>query len=187
MSASDDPKREAEEVLSRADLLFSHDEVEGALDKLASEITARLRDKNPVVLCLMLGGIVTTGRLLTRLNFPLQLEYLHATRYRGETAGGALGWKRKPSAELKGRTLLIVDDILDDGTTMKQVVAECRNVGAAEIYTAVLLDKQINRPKQFARADFTGLTIPDRYVFGYGMDYKEYLRNCDGIYAVRDK
>lgn len=180
-------KQEAEQVLSQAELLFSHDEVEAALDNLAAGINAKLRDKNPIVLSLMLGGIVITGRLLMRLNFPLQLEYIHATRYRGETTGALLAWERKPPPELKGRILLIVDDILDIGNTMKEVVNECKKAGAAEIYTAVLLDKEIKGPKAFTRADFTGLRVPDRYVFGYGLDYKTYLRNCDGIYAVCDR
>ena len=84
------------------------------------------------------------------------------------------------------RTVLILDDILDEGVTMKSIVTECSKASARKIYTAVLLDKQLNKPKQFQQTDFTGLTVPDRYIFGFGMDYKEYLRNCAGIYAVKD-
>ena len=173
-------------MLAHADLLHTHAEVEAALDNMAVAITGKLHDKNPLLLCLMLGAVVVTGKLLTRLNFPLQLEYIHATRYRGTTSGGKLEWLRMPKAKIRDRTVLIVDDILDEGITLKAITAACREAGAGAIYTAVLVDKQLRKPKQFLKADFTGLTIPDRYVFGYGMDYKEYWRNCDGIYAVHE-
>ena len=173
-------------MLAHADLLHTHAEVEAALDNMAVAITGKLHDKNPLLLCLMLGAVVVTGKLLTRLNFPLQLEYIHATRYRGTTSGGKLEWLRMPQAKIRDRTVLIVDDILDEGITLKAITAACREAGAGAIYTAVLVDKQLQKPKQFPQADFTGLTIPDRYVFGYGMDYKEYWRNCDGIYAVHE-
>ncbi|MFQ5659212.1 MAG: hypoxanthine-guanine phosphoribosyltransferase [Gammaproteobacteria bacterium] len=179
-------KQEIEQVLSEAELLYSAAEVEAAFDKMATAITRTLRDKNPLLLCPMLGAVVPTGQLLPRLGFPLQLEYIHATRYRGKTSGGNIHWIRKPQPLIHNRTLLIIDDILDEGITLKSIVDACTGLGAGEIYTAVLVDKQINKPKQFPKADFTGLSIPDRYVFGYGMDYKEYLRNCNGIYAVND-
>ncbi len=178
-------QREAGQVLANADLLYPAAEVEQAIERMAGEITAVLRDRNPLVLCPMIGAMVFAGRLLPRLDFLLEVAYIHATRYRGETTGGELHWIHKPPATVTGRTLLVVDDILDEGNTMRAIVEECRRAGAAGIYTAVLADKQIDRPKEFPRADFTGLTVPNRYVFGYGMDYKGYLRNCAGIYAVK--
>ncbi|TAJ96042.1 MAG: hypoxanthine-guanine phosphoribosyltransferase [Gammaproteobacteria bacterium] len=178
-------RKDAGQVLAAADLLYPAAEVEQAIERMAGEITAVLRDKNPLVLCPMIGAMVFAGRLLPRLDFLLEVAYIHATRYRGETTGGELHWIHKP-ATVTGRTLLVVDDILDEGNTMRAIVEECRRAGAAGIYTAVLADKQIDRPKEFPRADFTGLAVPNRYVFGYGMDYKGYLRNCAGIYAVKD-
>ena len=178
-------QRESERVLAGADVLYTQAEVESALDRMAVAITLKLHDKNPLILCLMLGAVVVTGKLLTRLKFPLQLEYIHATRYRGATSGGEVEWLRMPREQIKGRTVLIVDDILDEGITLKAITGACREAGASAIHTAVLLDKQLSKLKQFPRADFTGLSIPDRYVFGYGMDYKEYWRNCNGIYAVK--
>jgi hypoxanthine phosphoribosyltransferase len=178
-------RQESQRVLAGADLIYTQAQVETALDDMAASITRQLHDRNPLILCLMLGAVVVTGKLLTRLQFPLQLEYIHATRYRGATRGGELEWLRFPRARIKGRTVLVVDDILDEGITLKAITDACREAGAAAVHTAVLLDKQLPKPKQFPRADFTGLSIPDRYVFGYGMDYKEYLRNCNGIYAVK--
>lgn len=177
--------KEIETVQAGADLLYSADNVEAVLDRMAGEITQVLADKNPVILCLMIGAVIVTGKLLPRLNFPMQLEYVHATRYRGTTSGGTLQWVKSPSISLEGRTVLVIDDILDEGITLTSLIEECRKLNAAKIYTAVLADKQIGKQRSLARADFTGLTLPNRYVFGYGMDYKGYLRNAPGIYAVK--
>jgi hypoxanthine phosphoribosyltransferase len=172
-------------IQSEADLIYSSAEVEAAIEKMAEEITLVLADKNPVILCLMIGGVVPTGKLLPLLDFPLQVEYVHATRYQGEINGGTLHWIRKPTISLQDRHVLIVDDILDEGNTLAAMVEECESNQAKTIQTAVLADKQLNRERRFEKADFTGLTVPNRYLFGYGMDYKEYLRNAPGIYAVK--
>jgi len=172
-------------IQAEADLIYSPAEVEAAIEKMSREITAVLEDKNPIILCLMIGGVVPTGKLLPLLNFPLQVEYVHATRYQGETNGGALHWIRKPTISLQDRHILIVDDILDEGKTLAAMVEECENSQAKTVQTAVLADKQLDRERCFKAADFTGLKVPNRYVFGYGMDYKEYLRNAPGIFAVK--
>ena len=173
-------------IQAEANLIYSTEEVEAAIEKMAQEITADLTDKNPVILFLMIGAVIVTGKLVPLLNFPLQVEYIHASSYQGGTQGGELHWIRKPSNSLKDRHVLIVDDILDEGTTLMSMVEECKNNQAKTIHTAVLADKQLNKEREFKHADFTGLTVPNRYVFGYGMDYKEYLRNAPCIYAVKD-
>ncbi len=176
---------EIKRIQAEADLIHSPEAVEAAIEKMGREITAVLSDKNPVILCLMIGGIIPTGKLLPLLNFPLQVEYIHATRYRGKTRGGELYWIRKPTISLQDRHVLIVDDILDEGTTLMAMVEECKNNQAKTIRTAVLADKQLDKERSFKKADFTGVMVPDRYLFGFGMDYKEYLRNAPGIYAVK--
>lgn len=172
-------------IQAEADLIYSSEEVEVAIERMGQEITAALADKNPIILCLMIGAVIPVGKLLPLLKFPLQVEYVHATRYQGETRGSELHWIRKPSISLQDRHILIVDDILDQGTTLMAIVEECKNNQAKTIHTAVLADKQLSKERSFKKADFTGVTVPDRYVFGYGMDYKEYLRNAPGIYAVK--
>jgi hypoxanthine phosphoribosyltransferase len=171
-------------VYARADRLYSECDVEAALSRMADEITARLKESNPLVLCVMTGGIVAAGKLLTRLNFPLQLDYLHATRYRGATEGGALHWLARPAIPLQGRVVLVVDDILDEGWTLEAILKECKAQGASAVHSAVLVDKKRDR-KNSLHADFVGLKVEDRYVFGYGMDYHTYLRNAPGIFAVK--
>ena len=175
---------ESRKVLAQADCLFTREEVESALNHLATVISEKLSDTNPLVLCIMNGGIVPTGLLVTRLDFPLQIDYLHATRYRNKTRGSELQWLVTPALSLEQRTVLLVDDIHDEGVTLEEIKHYCLNAGAAEVLSAVLVNKQNDR-KNNTRADFVGLDIPDRYVFGYGMDYKGLLRNASGIYAVK--
>lgn len=175
------------EVQARSTRLHNEAEVEAALDSMAASINAELADKNPLVICIMHGGLITSGKLATRLDFPLQLDYLHATRYRGETCGKELEWKVFPSASLKGRAVLLVDDIFDVGITLKLIVEYCKQQGCASVHTAVLLDKQHDRKEAGIELDFVGLRVADQYLFGYGMDFKDYLRNVPGIYAVAEQ
>ncbi|MEO7557992.1 MAG: hypoxanthine-guanine phosphoribosyltransferase [Gammaproteobacteria bacterium] len=175
--------QQALDVFEQAELLYSQAQVEAALTRMAAAISAQLKDSNPLVLCVMTGAVIPAGQLLTQLDFPLQLDYIHATRYRGQTQGGELHWLVKPICSLQGRVVLIIDDILDEGFTLAAIVEDCRAAGARAVYSAVLVDK-IHGRKQGMQADFVGLNVEDRYVFGYGMDYKGYLRNAAGIYAV---
>ncbi|WP_133140045.1 hypoxanthine-guanine phosphoribosyltransferase [Legionella genomosp. 1] len=173
------------EVYEKSSLLFSTQEVEAALDKMAASINEVLQDKNPVILCVMIGGLVPMGNLLPRLNFPLEVDYVHATRYNGEIRGGELIWKVKPSVNLEGRTVLVVDDILDGGVTLAAIIDTVAEMGAEAVYSAVLVDKYRKRvPNGLQKADFVGLEVEDHYIFGYGMDYNEYLRNAPGIFVV---
>lgn len=176
--------KEAEAVFSRADCLFSDQEVQAAIDKMAAEIKDQVADENPLILCVLTGGIIITSELLKRLDFPLELDYLHATRYGDEIVGNELAWYARPRKALQDRTVIIVDDILDLGHTLAQVVDYCKEQGAKSTLTAVLIDKHHNHDKGLKKADFTGLDVPDRYVFGYGMDYKQFLRNKMGIFAA---
>jgi hypoxanthine phosphoribosyltransferase len=173
------------EVYEKSSCLFTTKEVEAALDKMAINIHEQLHDKNPILLCVMIGGLVPMGNLLLRLNFPLEVDYIHATRYRGEITGAELHWKVKPSIDLAGRTVLIVDDILDGGVTLAVIMDEVKAMGAREVYCAVLVDKYRKRlPNGLKQAHFVGLQVDDHYIFGYGMDYNEYLRNAPGIFVV---
>lgn len=166
-------------------LLHSQTDVEAAIECMANAINERLADSNPLLLCVINGGIIVTGQLLTKLNFPLTLDSIHATRYRGATSGSEIHWLFTPTTPLKGRTVLIVDDILDEGFTLQAIVAWCQEQGAEAVHCAVLIEKDLGHDKPI-HADFVGLTTPNHYLFGYGMDYKDYLRNAAGIYACKD-
>ncbi|MBS0289459.1 MAG: hypoxanthine-guanine phosphoribosyltransferase [Proteobacteria bacterium] len=173
------------QVFSRAACLYSCAQVEKALQQMANVIHRDLLDENPIVLCVLIGGVVLTGKLLTLLDFPLQVDYIHATRYGDEIRGSVLQWIAKPRVSLKDRTVLIVDDILDGGITLAGIVSYCQNQGAKAIKTAVLVEKNVFRPSDAVqKADYTGVIVEDSFVFGYGMDYKGYLRNAPGIFSV---
>ncbi|MGH6635858.1 MAG: hypoxanthine-guanine phosphoribosyltransferase [Gammaproteobacteria bacterium] len=176
---------EISRVAQEADLLFDKVQVEAALDTMATAIAEQLADANPLILAVMVGGIVPTGNLLKRLQFPLELDYVHATRYRAHTRGGDLHWIKRPTIPLQDRTVLVVDDVLDEGVTLAAIVDDCQAKGAAQVLTAVLVEKQLQPMASRHRAQFVGLKADNRYLFGFGMDYKAYLRNSDGIFAVR--
>lgn len=177
---------ELNQVMAEADCLVDEARVYSAIRTMAHDITGRLQETNPLLLCVMNGGLILTGQLLPLLKFPVQAEYLHATRYRQETTGGILEWKLRPEVDMNGRTIIVVDDILDEGTTLCAIADYCKAHGAAEVLTAVLVDKQHDRKaRPDLKADFTGLTVEDRFLFGFGMDYKGYWRNAPGIYAVK--
>ncbi len=174
------------QVMAEADCLYNEAEIEAAIGKVAEAINDCLAERNPVVFCVMNGGLIFAGKLLPKLNFPLELSYLHATRYRSETTGGELFWKAKPEISFIDRDVLIIDDILDEGHTLGAIIDFCRHAGASAVHTAVLIDKDHQRKaRPDLKADFIGLPCADRFIFGYGMDYKGYWRNAPGIYAVK--
>jgi len=181
---SDTQPSELAAVRAGARCLASMDEVHRACDAMARDITARLKDANPLLLCVMTGGAMPLGLLLERLDFPLQVDYVHLTRYGLATSGGDITWIKRPPASIAGRTVLVIDDILDHGLTLRALLDECRALGAAEVLSAVLVTKRMAHRAGLDAADFSALTLPDEYLFGCGMDYKSYLRNAPGIFAV---
>lgn len=176
---------EIDRVQSTADLLHNKQEVDAAIDNIAHKINLLLADRDPIFLCVMNGGLAIGGELLTRLTIPLTVDAINASRYQNQTSGSTIEWVLKPKTPLQGRTVLIVDDILDEGITLEAIYRYCLSEGATAVYSAVLVDKILNREKP-VHADFVGLSVENRYLFGYGMDYKGYLRNMPGIYACQD-
>jgi hypoxanthine phosphoribosyltransferase len=174
----------ARQILREADLICPEEEVRAALSRLAQQIEARLEDLNPLVLCVMGGSVVFCGQLLPLLRFPLEFDYVHATRYDGSTRGGEIKWRVAPRQPVAGRVVLVLDDILDEGTTLAAIKQRLLAEGAAQVYCAVFSDKDIGRAKPI-RPDFVGVTLPDRYVFGFGMDVEEAWRNLPAIYALK--
>ncbi|MDR1227654.1 MAG: hypoxanthine-guanine phosphoribosyltransferase [Azoarcus sp.] len=170
-----------------ADLLVDGPAVEAAIARMAAGIAARLADADPLVFAVMNGGLILTGHLLPQLDFPLEISYLHATRYGNAISGEDIEWRARPDANVQGRTVLVVDDVLDVGNTLLAITDHLRELGARETLTAVLVNKLHERKARPGLcADFTGLELPDRFLFGSGMDYRGYWRNAVGIYAVKE-
>lgn len=172
-----------------AALLYAPTAVETAIARVAAELNADIAamdpHKPPLVLCVLTGGIVFAGMLLPKLNFPLELDYLHATRYGRHTVGGDLRWIAYPRYALEDRLVILVDDILDEGITLHQIQAHCRAELAERVLTAVLIRKNRTRPVD-VDVEYVGLDVPDAYVFGYGMDCGGLWRNAPGVFALPD-
>ena len=176
--------QEAKKIFAEADLLCSAEESTLAVRRVAAEITLRLADANPLVLAVMGGAVVFAGQLLPQLIFPLDFDYLHVSRYGDVTTGGQLDWIVAPRSAVAGRVVLVVDDILDEGVTLAEITRRLLAQGANEVLSAVFADKNLGRAKPIA-ADFVGVHLPNRYVFGYGMDVKGAWRNLPAVYAVK--
>jgi hypoxanthine phosphoribosyltransferase len=172
-------------VLESADIVCDAEQTAAAVRRLAGEITRQMAGQFPLVLGVMGGGVVFTGQLLPLLHFPLEFDYIHVTRYRGAMQGGSVEWKVEPRRSLEGRVLLVLDDILDEGHTLAAIRERLLQQGAAAFYSAVFCDKDLNRSKPI-RADFVGVSVPNRYVFGFGMDVEGAWRNLPAIYAVKE-
>lgn len=175
---------EARQMLAEADLICSEAEIQTALSGLARDITAELSDAYPVVLTVMGGGVVFAGQLLPKLLFPLECDYLHATRYGDVTVGTQLKWIAAPRLPVAGRTVLVLDDILDEGITLAAIKAKLLDMGATRCLVAVLSEKDLGKSKP-VMADYVGVRLPNRFVFGCGMDARGAWRNLPAIYAVK--
>jgi hypoxanthine phosphoribosyltransferase len=175
---------QAWKILESAELLCTEVQVRSAISRMAEELSAALSDSYPLVLAVMGGSVFFAGTLLPMLRFPLEFDYIHASRYGDATSGGKVVWKVEPGENIRKRTVLVLDDILDGGETLAAIRDLILARGAAAFYCAVLTEKDTGRPKPIA-ADFTGLKLPNRYVFGCGMDVSGAWRNLPAIYAVK--
>lgn len=177
-------ENQPQSYLDGAELLLSAQDVDNAIAAMATQIAADIGDAKPLVLCVMGGGVVFTGQLLPQLNFPLEFDYVQASRYHNNTEGQHLVWKVLPSDNVKDRTVLVLDDILDEGHTLAAIKEKCLKNGAKRVVVAVLVEKVLNKTKP-VNADYVGLQVPDRYVFGCGMDVYGWWRNLPAIYALK--
>lgn len=173
-------------ALARSRRLYGQDVLREAIARIGGEIDVALDGSEGVFLTVPQGGMIFAGQLATSIRTPLQMDYIHATRYRGGTSGGQLHWVHRPTLPLVGRQVILVDDILDEGYTLQAIRAECLAQGAQRVWIAVLCEKQHERRVPGLRADFIGVKVPDRYVFGYGMDYNEHGRNLSAIHALEE-
>lgn len=176
----------ARDVLQRAELLIPAADVQAALHRVAQQINAALFDAHPLVLSVMGGAVIFSGQLLPMLDFPLDFDYVHVSRYGDSRIGGAMHWKVAPHESVRGRVVLLLDDILDEGHTLAALRQRVLSLGALRCYSAVFADKRHGRIKP-VQADFVGLELPDRFVFGYGMDIEGAWRNLPAIYAVKEQ
>jgi hypoxanthine phosphoribosyltransferase len=173
-------------ILETAEEICSAECVTAEVARIAAEVTVKLKDRHPLVLGVMRGSVMFAGHLLPQLRFPLHFDYLDVTRYGATTTGGEITWKVSPGTAVAGRVVLVIDDILDEGHTLAEVRQKLLEAGATEFYTAVFAQKDTGHSKPIV-ADFVGITVPNKYVFGFGMDVYGAWRNLPAIYALREE
>lgn len=166
-----------------AQCLYTLSEIDAVLNQLAAQLNHDYADKNPLLLCVMNGAVITMGQLLPKLDFALQIDYIHASRYGDNTFGGELIWQAQPQTSMAGRHLLLIEDIYDEGHTLLALREYCQQQGALSVACLALADKQHSR-KTGQPPEYIGLSVADRYVFGFGMDVQGYWRNAPGIFAL---
>jgi len=171
--------------LPESDLVYDYEQIMTALDQLAMKLNVKLAGTNPVVICMMNGGLIFTGHLVTKFTFKCEIDYIHTARYHNTTRGTNLEWLAYPKIPIKGRTVLILDDILDEGDTLDAVEKYCYAEGADRVEVAVLLQKKHDRCCYELASDNIALTVEDRYVFGFGMDYGGQYRYLNAVYALK--
>ncbi len=175
---------EAQALLDGAEQLLTPEEVGRVVTRVAAEITAALGGQHPLLLTVMRGGVVFAGQLLPLLPFPLDFDYIDVSRYGEAIRGGVLDWRVDVPVTVRDRVVLVVDDILDEGITLAAIRERLLAAGARQVLIAVFADKRLPRNRPVS-ADFAGVQVPDRYVFGFGMDVHGLWRNLPGVYALR--
>ena len=182
--------KRSRDLIKNAEEIFDADTVKAAVTRVAATLNAQFGDPAdeafPLVLGVMGGAVVFTGQLLTQLDFPLEFDYIHVTRYGDDDKGGQVVWKVIPRSNVEGRTIIVVDDILDEGETLAHVKQRLLDMGAAEVILVVFADKDLKKAKP-VQADIIGLTIPNKFVVGFGMDVYGYWRNLPGLWAIREE
>ena len=179
----------ARALLQDAEELYTKEQVDDAVKAMATTLNQRYDQPDseafPLVLGVMGGAVVFTGNLLPQLTFPLEFDYIHVSRYGDEDKGGEVVWKVVPRSNVAGRTVIVLDDILDEGETLAHVKQRLLDMGAKEVILAVFADKAIGKVKP-VKADIVGITIPNRFVVGFGMDAYGYWRNLPGLWAINN-
>jgi hypoxanthine phosphoribosyltransferase len=176
--------KDAVEVRENSHEIVSATDIVGALDCMASDVTLMLSDQNPLVIAVMRGGAFTAVELCHRFNFPYEFDFIHITRYGKALTGGDLNWKVLPSSDFQNRTVLVVDDVLDEGITLKEIHSALERCGVSKIYFAVLVKKKLKSSVERMYVDFVGVEVEDVYIFGCGLDYKGYWRGLKALYAL---
>jgi hypoxanthine phosphoribosyltransferase len=178
---------DVKKLQAKSTCVYDAETIAKAIETMATKMNADFADKNPILLCAMNGALIFLGQLAPLLTFPLQIDYIHTSRFRGEIRGGDLHWLATPTISLKNRTIIIIEDILDSGITLAAIKDYCLQQNAKEVFSVVLVDKDHPRSEGgVIKADYTGLEIEDKFLIGFGLDYKGYLRNIPGIYAVEE-
>lgn len=162
-------------------VLISAEEIQQRIDQLGSDIVRTYEGRPITIVGVLTGCLVFLADLIRRLDLPLRIALVQASSYRGAaTTPGSLHVQDDLLPDLRGRHILLVDDILDSGQTLSYLADHLRGLGAASVRIAVLLRKS-GTQKMALEPEFCGFTIPDEFVIGYGLDYNDEYRNLPYI------
>jgi len=173
-------------VLDQAECLATRSQVNAAIEKLAAQIASDYYEKNPIILCVMNGGLYITAALTERLDIPLRLDYIHASRYRGETQGKDLQWFKMPAFNLANEHVLVVDDVYDNGITLLEIEKELSKQNPASLKSLVLVNKLHQYKPPGFQVTYVGMELDNKYLFGCGMDYYGHWRHLPQIFAINE-
>lgn len=167
-------------------VLINEDEINQAIDNLATQLNKDYADKEVAFLTIMNGGMIFASSLSMRLNIDMEMDYLQLSRYGKSQTGGQLVWKYQPEINMHNRHVILCDDIYDEGHTLEAAHNWCIKQGAQSARSVVLVHKNHDRTYAHYKPDYVALEIPDHYIFGFGMDLEEKLRQLPAIYYLPD-
>ena len=182
--------QQARQLLADSEVLFTADQVSAATTRIAQALNRDYADQHPLILSVMGGAVVFSGQLLPQLDFPLDFDIVQASRYGDKTVGTQLTWRVAPRDNIVGRDVIILDDILDEGITLAAIVELVKRTGAKSVACAVFCVKDYGEEtnaKKPLKAGYVGIVVPNRFIYGYGMDVSGAWRNLPAIYAVKGK
>jgi len=165
------------------EIMIPASDIKEAIWKIADKLNEDLKDKNPLMVCILNGSFMFSADLLKLIKFPCQISFVKLSSYQGTSSCGHVKELIGINEDLSGRTVLLLEDIVDSGITVKNCICQVKNTGAKEVLVATLLFKP-NALKEDIKLDYIGLEIPNDFIVGYGLDYNGYGRNLPDIYKI---
>lgn len=158
-------------------VLYSEEEIQNTIAKLADQLSAEYKDKDPLILCVLTGAVLFTVDLIEKMDIMAQMDFIDVSTYFGGTATtGELKLIHDMTKDVKGRNVLITEDIVDSGRTLQYLVNLLKKRGAKSVKTVSLLNKPEGREFD-VNVEYYGFKVPNEFLVGYGLDYKGYYRN----------
>ncbi len=158
-------------------------DIKRAIWQMADKINRDLKDKNPLMVCILNGSFMFSADLMKLVEFPCQISFVKLASYEGMGSTGKVKELIGFNEELKGRTVVLLEDIVDTGVTVENSVEQLLQTGASEVIVATLLYKP-QACKRDIKLDYVGMEIPNDFIVGYGLDYNGYGRNLPDIYSL---
>ncbi|MCR5488461.1 MAG: hypoxanthine phosphoribosyltransferase [Saccharofermentans sp.] len=165
-------------------VLVTHEQIEEMLERLSAQLNKDYADRHLVVVGILTGAFIFTSDLIRRLTMPVTVDFMQVSSYVGEVSSGVLKIKKDLSYDIEGKDVLIVEDIVDTGRTLALLMEQLQKRNPASLKVCTAFDKPARRVNTFV-PDYNGLTVPDEFIVGYGLDLDGEYRNFDDIRIVR--